>query len=153
MWIWLRNCQTLGTCLHVLCTRAFHIEVLEAMDAIAFICALRVSSQSVDQPPVSDVTEARTVRRMSELDNALMEMDQEKIERCSTEQGWVAIHPYRHPPTKDHQLIVVTYCKFVLTTDRYVVQKKVIHTVVAVNLVSKNWICVYVTVPFLEQEF
>ena len=28
--------------------------------------------------------------------------------------------------------------KFVLTTDRYVVQKKVIHTVVAVNLVSKN---------------
>ena len=71
----------------MLCTRAFHIEVLEAMDASAFICALRVSLQSVDQPPGSDVTEAKTVRRMSELDNALMEMDQEKIERCSTEQG------------------------------------------------------------------
>ena len=82
------NSKRWGLVFTCLSSRAIHIEVLEAMDASAFICALR-RFFAIRGPAARLRCDRGTnfIGGKSELDNALMEMDQEKIKRYSTEQG------------------------------------------------------------------
>lgn len=73
------------TCLN---SRAVHIEVLEAMDACAFICGLR-RFFAIRGPAVKLRCDRGTnfVGGKSELDEALAEMDQRAVERYVSENG------------------------------------------------------------------
>ena len=69
-------------------SRAIHIELLEMMDASSFICALRrflairgpVEKLRCDQG-------TNFVGEKSQLDDALLEMDQTRIQRFTAEEG------------------------------------------------------------------
>lgn len=82
------NSKRWGLVFTCLSSRAIHNEVLEAMDASAFICALRRFFAL--RGPASLLRCDRGtnfVGGKSELDEALEEMDHRKVERFVTEQG------------------------------------------------------------------
>ena len=85
------------TCLS---SRAIHIETLESMDTSSFICALRrffalrgpASLLGCDQG-------TNFVRGKSELENAMREMDQRKLEKYVRDQGY---EWHFNPPHASH---------------------------------------------------
>lgn len=82
------------TCLS---SRAIHIEVLESMDANSFVCALR-HFFALRGPAAKLRCDCGSnfVGGKSELENALLEMDQRKVERYVTDQGceWLFNPPH-----------------------------------------------------------
>ena len=91
------NSKRWGLVFTCLCSRAIHIEVLEAMDASTFICALR-RFFAIRGPAIKLRCDRGTnfVGGKTDLDNALMEMDQKSVERYGTEQGceWLFNPPH-----------------------------------------------------------
>ena len=94
------NAKRWGLVFTCLSSRAIHIELLETMDASSFICALRrflairgpVEKLRCDQG-------TNFVGGKSQLDDALSEMDQTRIQRFTAEQGVVWIF---NPPHASH---------------------------------------------------
>ena len=94
------NAKRWGLIFTCLSSRAIHIEVLKTMDANSFICAHRrffairgpVAKLRCDQG-------TNFVGRKSQLDDALLEMDQTRIHKFTAEQGceWIF-----HPPHASH---------------------------------------------------
>ena len=91
------NSKRWGLVFTCLSSRAVHIEVLETMDASSFICALR-RFFSIRGPAARLRCDRGTnfIGGKSELDDALMEMDREQIERYTSEQGceWLFNPPH-----------------------------------------------------------
>ena len=91
------NSKRWGLVFTCLSSRAVHIELLEAMDASSFICALRrffairgtASTIRCDRG-------TNFVGGKSDLDKAISELDQEKIQRYTADQGckWVFNPPH-----------------------------------------------------------
>lgn len=94
------NSKRWGLLFTCLSSRAIRIELLESMDASSFICALRRFLAL--RGPVSRIRSDRGtnfVGGKSEMEQALADVDQEKIQRYATEQGceWIF-----NPPHSSH---------------------------------------------------
>lgn len=86
------NAKRWGLLFTCLSSRAIHIEVLETLEASSCICALR--RFLAIRGPVKKLRcnqGTNFVGRKSQLDGALMEMDQSRIQRFETKQGceWI----------------------------------------------------------------
>ena len=82
------NAKRWGLILTCLSSRAIHIEVLETMDASSFICALR--GFFAIRGPVAKIRcdqGTNFVGGKSQLEDALLEMDQTRIQKFTAEQG------------------------------------------------------------------
>ena len=91
------NMKRWGLVLTCLSSRAIHIEVLEAMDTSAFICALRrfFSIRRLASLLRCD-RGTNFVGAKSELDQALSELDKDMVERFVVKQGceWLFNPPH-----------------------------------------------------------
>ena len=91
------NSKRWGLVFTCLSSRAIHIEVLESMDASSFICALR-RFFALRGPAALLRCDRGTnfIGGKSELDGALKEMEQQKIERYVKDQGceWIFNPPH-----------------------------------------------------------
>jgi len=82
------NSKRWGLVFTCLASRAVHIEVLEAMDASAFVCALRRFFALRGPAAILRCDNGTNfVGGKSELDDALKEMDQRKVQRFISEHG------------------------------------------------------------------
>lgn len=91
------NAKRWGLIFTCLSSRAIHIEVLETMDANSFICALR--RFFAIRGPVAKIRcdqGTNFVGGKSQLEDALLEMDQTRIQKFTAEQGceWVFNPPH-----------------------------------------------------------
>ena len=91
------NSKRWGLLFTCLSSRAIHVELLESMDASSFICALR--RFFAIRGPASRIRCDRGtnfVGGKTEMEQALAEVDQEKIQRYVTEQGceWIFNPPH-----------------------------------------------------------
>ena len=91
------NAKRWGLIITCLSSRAIHIEVLESMDASSFICALR--HFFAIRGPVAKIRcdqGTNFVGGKSQLEDALLEMDQSRVQKFTAEQGceWVFNPPH-----------------------------------------------------------
>lgn len=91
------NAKRWGLIFTCLSSRAIHIEVLETMDTSSFICALR--RFFAIRGPVAKLRcdhGTNFVGGKSQLDDALLEMDQSRIQKFTAEQGceWMFSPPH-----------------------------------------------------------